>query len=163
MYYYCVLCDCTIIHQLTDVVLRNFDVEVLCPKIVQRYWKHGREELRAYEYLTGHFFVYSESPIHQIEELLQTPGIERILGDPDKDFQLTGNDLAFAQMLFDMDGCIGILKTHLVGNRVTLKSSLYHGFKGEITRIEKRRGRAQLDYEFDGQMQQVWIGYELEK
>ena len=64
-------------------------------------------------------------------------------------------------VLYDMDGTLGILKAYQEGDRVKLDSHLYHGFEGEIIRLDRRKGRAQIRFDFDGREQKVWVGYDL--
>ena len=60
-----------------------------------------------------------------------------------------------------MDGQLGIMKAVKEGDSVRLAGELYHGFTGEIVRLDRRKGRAQIRFDFDGSVQNVWVGYDL--
>ena len=88
-------------------------------------------------------------------------GVGRYLGERDDGYQLQGEDRSFAEMLYAHDGTIGIMKAYKEGDRVKLARDMLGDFEGEIIRLDRRKGRAQLQYNFDGNSYKVWVGYEL--
>ena len=161
MHIYCLFCQTHKTAQITQNIESTTSIRCISPKLVQRYWKKGAQEHRVHHYLPGYIFMYAEEPIHRFWEVMRFDGVIRKLGSDENGYELTGADRAFALMLYHMDGTIGIMKTYQVGDRVELAGDLYHGFKGEITRLDKRKGRAQIRFLFDGSEQNVWVGYDL--
>ena len=85
------------------------------------------------------------------------------LGERREGYLLGGDDRRFAEMLYDNGGTIGILKAYEEGDRVKLSRDAFGGFEGEIIRLDRRKGRAQIRYTFDQTEYKVWVGYELMK
>lgn len=160
-YVYCIFCDTQRTEAVADLINRVLQVHCISPKIVQRYWKKGVCEERIHKYLPGYLFLYAENPVESFRDVLQFPGVLRVLGVRENGYELGGTDLAFARVLRDMDGQLGIMKAVKEGDSVRLAGELYHGFTGEIIRIDRRKGRAQIRFDFDGSVQNVWVGYDL--
>ena len=161
MYAYCFFCSTVKCQLVSTAIRQKFGHVAFSPKIVQRKWVKGscREEVR--DYLPGYVFVYAKRPIDDFREIRAMEGVLRALGQRDDDYQLTGNDRRFADMLYAHDGTIGIMKAYREGDRVKLAKEMLGGFEGEIIRLDSRKGRAQIQYNFDGGTYKVWVGYEL--
>ena len=163
MHMYCLFCQTQRTPQIADIIQRTLGIRCISPKITQRCWVKGKEEHRIHDYLPGYLFLYSEEPIETYRNVMRINGVFRRLGSSEDGYELTGADREFAHVLYDMDGTLGILQGIEEGSRVVLNSSLYHGFEGEITRLDRRKGRAQIEFDFDGQIQRVWVGLDIVK
>ena len=163
MYSYCLFCNTVKSALVAEALRQKFGYVAYSPKIVQRKWIKGtcHEEIK--DYLPGYVFVFTEEPITRFREIWQMEGVLRILGQRDDDFQLRGDDLRFARMLHAHGGVIGIMKTYQEGDRVMLAQGAMGDFKGEIIKLDRRKGRALLRYNFDGNICNVWVGYEMIK
>ena len=161
VYSYCFFCNTVKCEAVAAAMCQKFDCKAFSPKIVQRKWIKGTcyEEIRAY--LPGYVFVYAEEPIEDFREFHLMEGVLRHLGQRENDFQLMGDDRRFAEMLYAHDGVIGIQKAYEEGDRVKLVKEAFGGFEGEIVKLDRRKGRAQIQYVFDGSTYKVWVGYEL--
>lgn len=161
VYCYCIFCVTVKCETIASAIRQKFGYIAYSPRIVQRKWVKGvcLEEVKPY--LPGYVFVYAEQPITQFREIRMMEGVGRYLGQREDDYRLTGNDRSFAEMLYAQNGTIGIMKTYKEGDRVRLAKSMLGGFEGEIIKLDKRKGRALLQYSFDGNSYKVWVGYEL--
>lgn len=161
VYCYCIFCVTVKCETIASAIRQKFGYTAYSPRIVQRKWVKGvcLEEVKPY--LPGYVFVYAEQPITQFREIRMMEGVGRYLGQREDDYRLTGNDRSFAEMLYAQNGTIGIMKTYKEGDRVRLATSMLGGFEGEIIKLDKRKGRALLQYSFDGNSYKVWVGYEL--
>ena len=161
MYSYCIFCTTVKCEMIASAIRQKFGYTAFSPRIVQRRWVKGEclEEIKPY--LPGYVFVYSEKPLTEFREIRMMEGVGRYLGQRDEGYQLKGNDRSFAEMLYAQNGTIGIMKTYREGDRVRLAKSMLGDFKGEIIKLDKRKGRALLQYDFDGNSYKVWVGYEL--
>ncbi len=161
MYSYCFFCSTVKCALVAAAIRQKFGYVAFYPKIVQRKWIKGtcHEEIR--DYLPGYVFVYSEEPITEFREIRIMEGVVRCLGQRDEDYRLQGDDRKFAEMLYAHDGTIGIMKTYREGDRVKLSQEMMGGFEGEIIKLDRRKGRALLQYSFDGNSYKVWVGYEM--
>lgn len=161
MHYYCLHCQTQKCRQIAEMLSVITGVTIIQPKLTQRKWTRGHQEQVIHDYLPGYIFMYSEEPVTSFYEIKRIQGVFRILGTRENDYELAGSDLAFAQLLYDMDGTIGIMKTYEEGNIVKLDSSIYKGFNGTIRRIDRRKARAEVEFDFDGSTQRVWVGYDM--
>ena len=160
MYMYCLFCQTQKCGQIATTIEQLLSIRVINPKIIQRYWKKGKEELREHNYMPGYLFLYADEPIESFKDVNRISGVIRRLGTSDTGYDLRGVDRDFAQMLLNLNGTIGVMKTYQEGDTVKLASFLYQGFSGEIKRLDRKKGRAQIEFEFDGSTQSVWVGYE---
>ena len=161
MYSYCLFCTTVKCQTIASAIRQKFGYTAFAPKIVQRKWVKGEcfEEVRPY--LPGYVFLYTQQPLTEFREIRMMEGVGRYLGERDDGYQLQGEDRSFAEMLYAHDGTIGIMKAYKEGDRVKLARDMLGDFEGEIIRLDRRKGRAQLQYNFDGNSYKVWVGYEL--
>ena len=162
MYSYCLFCVTSRCDAIADAIRRKLGYVAFSPRIVQRKWIKGEcfEEKRPY--LPGYVFVFSEQPITDFREIRTMEGVGRYLGDREDGYRLKGDDRSFAEMLYNNGGVLGIMKVYREGERVRLlRGNMLGSFEGEIIKLDRRRGRALLQYSFDGGSYKVWVGYEL--
>ena len=161
MYSYCFFCNTVKCALVAAAIRQKFGYDAFSPKIVQRKWIKGtcHEEIR--DYLPGYVFVYSEQPITEFREIRLMEGVLRYLGQRDDGYQLMGDDRRFAEMLYANNGTLGIMKAYQEGDRVKLAKDMLGDFEGEIIKLDRRKGRAQVQYNFDGNSYKVWVGYEM--
>ena len=161
MYSYCIFCTTVKCGMIAAAIRQKFGFTAFSPQIVQRKWVKGEclEEIKPY--LPGYVFLYTEEPLTEFRELRMMEGVGRYLGQRDDGYQLQGNDRSFAEMLYAHNGVIGIMKTYREGDRVKLVKQMMGGFDARIIRLDPRKGRAQLQYEFDGSSYKVWVGYDM--
>ena len=158
---YCLSCVTMKRDEVAEKLRRKYGWHVISPRIIQRKWVKGTaiEELR--EYLPGYLFVYTDEPIENPRSLWREDNVIRCLGDPDAGCILDGGDLAFAEMLYDKNGTIGILKAYSEGDRVKLVEGALGRFEGEIIKLDRRKGRAQIRYQFGGTEYKTWVGFDM--
>lgn len=156
---YCLFCNSVKRAQVAELIRLHMDVEVLIPRILRRKWIKGKAFDNVQEYLPGYLFLYSDTPIETFRPLFRQEDVYRVLGNRDDGYRLSGNDLAFAQMLRNVGGTIGVLKTYKEGDRVKLTKSAMGGVEGEIIKLD-HRGRALVRFGFDGAAIQSWVTIE---
>ena len=161
MYFYCLFCATVKCELIASAIRQRFDLNAYSPRIVQRKWIKGACFEEEKPYLPGYVFVCSEEPIENFIEIRRMEGVLRCLGQRDEGYRLQGSDLQFARMLYENDGVIGIMKTYREGDRVKLAKHMLGGFNARIIKLDPRKGRAQLQYDFDGTSYKVWVGYDM--
>ena len=161
MYAYCLHCSTVKCAMVAESIRRKLVCEAFSPRIVQRKWIKGKAVEEVHDYLPGYVFVYSQEPIDSFEPLRSMEGVLRCLGERENGYRLEGEDLRFAGMLHANAGVIGIMKAYREGERVKLARDAMGGFEGEIVRLDRRKGRAQIQFGFDGSQMRVWVGYEM--
>ena len=161
MYFYCFFCATVKCALVASTIRQRFGMTAFSPRIIQRKWIKGACFEEEKPYLPGYVFVCSEEPIENFVEIRMMEGVIRCLGQRDEGYRLQGDDLKFAKMLYEHDGVLGIMKTYREGDRVKLVKSMLGDFDARIVKLDPRKGRAQLQYDFDGSSYKVWVGYDM--
>ena len=161
MYSYCLFCATMKCDSIASAIRQRFGYAAFSPKIVQRRWIRGECHEEIKPYLPGYVFVCTQEPIGDFREIQRMEGVGRYLGSSQNGYRLEGNDRGFAEMLYSHGGTIGIMKVFQEGDRVRLSEEALGRFEAEIIRLDRRKGRAQLQYCFDGNSYKVWMGYEM--
>ena len=158
---YCLFCNTMKQEDAAECLRIRYGCEVLVPRIIQRKWVKGTPLEVVRDFLPGYLFAFSAAPIENPVAMQRESNVLRCLGAPENGYRLQGANLAFARMLHDCGGTIGILKAHQVGDRVRLTEGALGGLEGEIIRLDRPKGRAQIEYAFDGVSYKTWVGYDL--
>lgn len=161
MHTYCVFCQTQKTRKVAEKIERYLKCRVINPSIIQKKWVKGKATSEKHDYLPGYIFVYTEDAISDFMILWRMEGLIRVLGDPDRGCELEGQDLSFAQALYDTSGVIGFARGYEEGDRVVLKHELFDNFAGKIKKVDRGRQRALIQFEFDGILRNTWVGYEM--
>ena len=156
MHAYCLFCEtqkCTIIATLIE---RTMGIRCFSPEIIQRKWVKGVCEEKHHPWLPGYIFFYTDTPI---DNTIRFPGVIRILGNG----ELKGEDLAFANMLYDHNGVMGTIQLAEVGQYCTIEDPIWKKMEGKVIKIDRGRKRCCVEFCFDNVKRTVWLGYELIK
>ena len=161
MYAYCLFCDTVKCRDVVEQIERKLGFKAIDPKIIQRKWVKGVCEEQVRTLLPGYVFVYADVPVEYPRAAFRLDNVIRLLGEQESNFTLLGDDFTFAKMLWNCDGTIGILKAYQEGDRVRLVPGALGGIEGEIVKLERRKGRAMIQYQFAGTTCTTWVGYDL--
>ena len=158
---YCLFCNTMKRTNAAESLRVRYGCEVIIPRIVQRKWVKGTalEELRTL--LPGYVFVYTDEAIQYPRAAFRLSFVVRLLGNEDVNYVLQADDEKFAMMLLGCGGTIGILKAYQEGDRVKLAEGALGGIEGEIIKLDRRHGRAKIQYQFAGTTCTTWVGYDL--
>ena len=157
---YCLFCNTMKRDELAAAIRQAFDMQVIAPKIIQRKWVKGEVNEVVHDYLPGYLFLYADSLDEALLRLVRLDNVYRVLGEKENGYRLMGANLAFAEMLRDCGGVIGVLKTCRVGDRVRLAEGAMGKVEGEILKLD-RRGRALVQFVFDGSAVKSWVAIEM--
>lgn len=156
MYAYCLFCETQKCKIIANIIERKYNIHCISPEIIQRKWTKGVCEEKRHPWLPGYVFLYSEE---RITEKIQVSGIIRMLGNG----ELNNGDLAFAHMLYDHNGVMGIIRLAEVGQYCTVDDPLWQKMEGKVIKIDRGRKRCCVEFKFDNAQRMVWLGYELIK
>ena len=128
---------------------------ILCisPQVIQRKWVKGQCTEKKHPWLPGYIFLYSDEPI---TKSLHFPGVIRLLGNG----ELQNEDLAFADMIYDKNGSMGIIQLVEVGQYCTIDDPIWNRIDGKVIKIDRGRKRCCVEFVFDRAKHTVWLGYE---
>lgn len=158
---YCLFCNSMKSGSVASLLPKRIDCRAISPKIIQRKWIKGKcfEEVK--DYLPGYVFLYTDAPLREFRALWSVEGVFRLLGRQEEGFLLSGEDARFAEMIYANQGVIGILKAYEVGDRIFLTGESLPGYAGEVVRVDRRKGRAQVLIHFDEKEIKLWVGFDL--
>ena len=156
MHAYCFFCETQKCKSIAALIERTRGIRCISPEIIQRKWIKGICEEVRHHWLPGYIFLYPEE---SIMEPLRIPGIIRILGGG----ELKGSDLAFANMLYECNGVIGIVHLTEEGQHCTVDHPLWQKMEGTVIKIDRGRRRCCIEFTFDQTRRTVWLGYEMVK
>ena len=160
MYAYCLFCEtqrCKALSRMIPAYLMSLDpgYAPICysPQIIQRKWIKGVMHEERHDWLPGYLFLYTVCEIPKFK----VPGLLRWLGNG----VLQGSDLEFANILYEKQGVMGILRAAEIGDRVQVDDPAWAGLNGRITRLDRNRKRCCVEFDFDGRTMSIWVGYDL--
>ena len=156
MYCYCLFCEtqrCRIIARMIEKV---YGITAISPIIMQREWKKNTYHEVARDWLPGYIFLYSEEKLIPHFEFM---GILRWVGNG----ELEGQDLAFAETIYNQDGIMGTIRLAEEGDRCAVQDPMWEKLQGTILKVDRGRKRCCVEFEFDQQRRTVWVGYDIIK
>lgn len=154
MHAYCLFCETQRCKIIAEYINRNTVFRCVLPQIIQRKWIKGIPEEESHDWLPGYLFLYTEEPVRAFFNI---SGIIRCLGNK----ELTGNDLQFAEMLYQRNGILGGVSLIQEGNRCRISDPAWENLQGRIIKMDHGRKRCCVEYRFDGITRTIWVGYEI--
>ena len=154
MHAYCLYCERQRCAKITQLAELRENIRCISPIIIQRKWIGKKCVEEKHDWLPNYLFLYTEEPLR---EKIHIPGIIRWLGNG----ELEGSDLAFARMLYEKKGVMGIIHLAEEGDRCIINDPLWKNTEGRIIKIDRGRKRCCVEFVFDDIPRTVWLGYDL--
>ncbi len=157
MYCYCLFCET----MRCDDIARYAETKLYCraisPKQVQHTRKQGTFVDVSHHLLPGYVFLYFNECVEDIGLFRRLPGVLKCLRETEKQAELSGNDEAFAMMLYEKNGVIGKTEVYAEGERIKLKDGAFSGMEAQIIKVDKRNVRMQIVLTFAGCPLKTWV------
>ena len=161
MFAYCLFCE-TQKCKFVAVSLEQRGIQkAFSPQIIRRHRVKGKNIDAMYDLLPGYVFFFSDTEITETSVFHGISGIIRRLGSPESGFALMDSDYAFAMNLYRKNGVVGQVTVFKVGDEVKLDDPLFNNCQGKITKIDYRKQRARVDYQFSGMNCFTWVACDL--
>ena len=161
MHAYCLFCLSTHTETIRQILEGSYNCTVLQAKILQRKWIKGVAHNEAHPCLPGYLFVYTEEPISSIRQFPRLIGSIRFLtNNKEEGYELQGEDALFAEELYKSQGLISYVPVYRENNLLYIRNGLFHGRVATILKVDHRKQRLLLRFDFDGQPHELWVGYE---
>lgn len=161
MYAYCLFCETQKCRAVAFALEQRGVPRAFSPRIINRKRVKGKNMDVTYDLLPGYVFIYTDEKLETFDGFRGIAGIIRWLGSPESGYELAGTDYEFAMRLYRKDGLVGQVTVFKVGDEVRLDDPLFAGCDGRITRIDYKKQRARVDYQFDKVNYHVWVACEL--
>ena len=101
-------------------------------------------------------FVYRV--IRQFPRLIGS--IRFLTANKEEGYELQGEDALFAEELYKSRGLISFVPVYREGNLLYIRNGLFHGRVATILKVDHRKQRLLLQFSFDNQQHELWVGYE---
>ena len=164
MHIYCLFCLVSHVPVIRKLLDHTFSCEVLQASILQRKWIKGTPTDEPHDYLPGYLFIYSEEPITDMYRILNLDGVIRFLKyESTSDYELQGTYRFFAESLYKENGRISYVPVYEVGERLVIKDGLFQNQQAEIKKVDRRKQRLLLEFNFDNTTRTIWLGYDVVK
>lgn len=162
MYTYCLYCEAGKSGYVAVALMAKLECQAIIPKQVQHTWDKGKMVNRIHNLLPGYLFLYNEEPL-EIFALLKTPGVIRCLRSGEGSYELQGTDEEFALFLLGKKGIIGKTQVTEKDGILEITPQSFRGADVNITKVDRRNTRMQIEIRFLRQMIRTWIEYEIVK
>lgn len=135
------------------------DHAALCPVVERNEFIRHREEAHLQALFPGYVFVYAWGGLRR-QEILRIPSVIRFLENGSEGPALRGEDARFANYLFEHGGIIGRSRAVREGDRIRVVDGPMRDLNGTITRVNKQRRRATVEFVFDGVVRSVTMAFD---
>ena len=119
----------------------------------------GKRSVVREQVFNGYVFIATTRSI-DLHRLNNLPGVKFVLTDHEGEWELVGNDREFVEWIFENDGIIKMSKVYKEGDKLFFQSGLLKDYEGNIIKINKYRGTAQVEFIFGRMAFKVWAAFE---
>lgn len=163
MYTYCIFCETGKGAVAAKAAGDFFACRAISPRQIQHTWsKEGGPQEIERDLLPGYIFLYSENPLNFSRlYAIRWGGVLYALSGSAGEYQLAGQDEAFALMLLTKDGVLGKTKVYEEGQRLHIQEGVFAGLDAVILKVERRLKRMQIEIPFSGRKVKTWVEYEV--
>ena len=120
--------------------------------------ERGRKYTEEQIVLPGYVFFHCDGGV--TPDVFRIQYVLKLLKSHDGEWRLRGNDEAFAQVVFQNNGTLGVSKARRVGDTVRIDSGPLKDLEGQIIRIDKHSRNGLVALKFNDQMWKVWLAFE---
>lgn len=136
-----------------------FPCKAMNPTIIRRKWTQGKNREVGYPLLPGYIFLFSDQAM-DAARLLKIEGVIKVLRYADGSYALTEEDERLARWLLKHDGTIGVSRAIREGDHIRVAAGPLKDYEGFITRVNKQRRRAQIEFRFDQTVWSAWMDFD---
>lgn len=158
---YCLFCETAKCGYVARAARQKLGCRALQPKQVQHTWSGGKPVDIERDLLPGYVFLYLEDERLDVAAARSIQGVIRCLCSTDRRYELAGSDEQFALMLLHKDGVIGKTKVYEEGQRIRICKGVYEGVDTKILKVDRRRGRMQIEIPFANMPVKTWVEFEV--
>lgn len=163
MFVYCFFCQTNKCNQIVSLLKNNAIIhKAIYPQVVQRQRKKGENYERIFDLLPGYIFVYTnENIVDSLVEITRINGVIRCIGNSENDFILTGGDYTFAINLYKKNGIINNISLQNKNNKLKIIDPMFSQMNAEVSKVDYKKGRARIEYDFVGRKCYTWVSIEM--
>lgn len=110
--------------------------------------------------LPGYVFFRAASESNPYRVIKPIHDISRLLSYDDS-WILRGEDYAFADWLWQHDGCVGVSKAYQVGDHIRINDGPLKELEGCIVKVDRHNRNGMVRIHFAGKQMKVWLPFEM--
>ena len=158
---YCLFCETKKAATIAYILEKRGIGRAFSPQIINRQRTAGVNEEKLYALLPGYIFVFTKEELNPTLAFRGVEGIIRRLGRAEDGFCLQYSDYEFAMQLYEMDGIVGQIKLFKEGEQIVIADSLFKRVKGNVLKVDYKKQRARVEFEFAGIICTTWVAFEM--
>lgn len=141
-------------------------LETVCPELqvyaVKKIKHRQTNGVRTYEteVLLPGYLIFTCPPDFSINRFYLFRNVRRILRYKNDEWQLQGDDLAFAKWVVGMNGEIGLSQAVREGTMIRIVSGPLKDCEGQIIKVDKHRRNCLVTLGFDNQLLKTWLAFD---
>ena len=158
---YCIFCKNGSEQKIINQINKNYTgLTALAPVRIVNEKTGNKWTQKEKHLLPGYIFIYSEIS-NDIKFLLKSNDIYKVLQYENGVRTLQGQDMEYAMWIYNNHG--RIIPSHVFedGDKIRVVDGPLAEFNGQIIRIEKRKRRALVEFDFDGHKRSVSLSVEF--
>ncbi|MGN0779385.1 MAG: transcription termination/antitermination NusG family protein [Aristaeellaceae bacterium] len=157
----CLFCNTGKEKEIVRLIHEHGWGRAIFPQRIKTVMKNGVWTEQLVPLLPGYVFVYAAETDPERKPFRDLTHVLRVLTYDDGTDILYGHDLDFAQWLWSLDGCVGMMKAVKVGDRVEIIDGVFRQLHGTIIRMDRRRKTVCVALDTQGTPKQLWLAYEI--
>ncbi len=129
----------------------------------QLHKKAHKGETDSAPLMMGYVFFYVEDDIETWwTDLQKREELIRVLhyGDEEEPW-LVGQDLSFAQWIWNQNGIIEKVAVMQVGDRIKIVDSAFRDMNGQICKVDRRKQTCQIELDGNSMIKHLWLPYDI--
>ena len=157
---YCVMCRTGSEQLAVQSINQSYsDVSAIAPLKTIPEKRQGQWQSRDQILLPGYIFIYAAGELpHDLRQ--RSNNLYKVLQYERGIRALTGSDADYAQWVYKHQGKIEQSTVLTEGGQIKVVSGPLLDFEGRITKLDKHKRRAWVEFDFDGHKQTVCVGAE---
>ena len=95
-----------------------------------------------------------------ISSITRMEKVSRVLQYGNGAYLLCGEDMAFANWVYEQNGQVGLSRVMMAGDEMVIIDGPMKDYEGRIKRVDKHNRYAEIEITLDGKVRTVWLGFQ---
>ena len=156
---YCVFCRAGSEENTASLINSRLGCRAIVPRVIRDECHSGIWEKKVRVMLPGYIFVYSDTAV-SLDGVGEGGGMLKLLRYGENDNELRGNDLEFAEWIYDNDGTIGLSTAVKEGSKIRVVGGPLLNYSGSIVEVKRQKRLAKVSITIGDTVRDVWMSFE---
>lgn len=132
---------------------------VACKEV--HFRQNGKLAVQTKTLLPGYVFCRFPDGFDCLYRVKQLSDVYHLLTDSEENCCFRGEDRAFVDHLYKMNGYVSMSRAYFAGDRIRITDGPLKGYEGNIVRVNHRHQSCEVCFTMHGREIRAWLGYEL--